>query len=399
MKVLFCDPLNTQNSFYTYAKYLRQKGIDAAVVIGSGSVVPREHQPGWHDVGLVDPSWVIRQDLPYFLPYTNPREYWKRLRKLVATANKFDVIGCSGLAATWMRWSRRPFVFFSYGSDLDQLALQGWSGKSEQDADIKKKAVRWLIRKHLVGSLHKAKATVLAPYQIDTAKSIGLRNLVFLPHIIDLEVFKVLDNETRQSAKHDLHKELGCDLIFFHPSRQAWTDRSQADCKGNDKVFRAFARFREKNNHARLVCVNKGWDLNMSKKLVKELGITDSVTWLDPMNKTEMCSWYNAADVVLDQFVVGVLALVALEPLACGTPSITYVAPTPEGMFYPKLPPVVNAHDEDEIYAGMCTLAGNPALRDGLGEQGRQWVERYCSPETAAEKFVALFSSVSKGNK
>lgn len=354
--------------------------MDAEVVMGK-SIVPKDSLPNWHDSETYD--WVHYLDLPYFVPLKNPVKYLIQSKRLIDFARQFDLIVCSGLAPIWMRWTGKPFIFFSYGSDLDQMAVKGWSGSSSQTFNVFQKVRNFIVKHHLVGSLRKAKATVIAPYQIETAGKVGLKSLCFLPHIIDIETFKPLEN--REQERQKLRSELKCDFIVFHPPRQAWLDRTEADCKGNDKVFRAFARFVQiYKGKAKLIVVEKGWDLEASKRLVQELGISDSVHWIESVPKSEMCRLYNAADVVLDQFVVGVLALVAIEAMACGTPAMTYVTQSTEDNLYPIMPPIINVHSEDEILHNLCVLA-----RDGSnGQQGRKWAEAFCSPGKAVPKHI-----------
>lgn len=384
MRVLFCDPLNTQNNFYIYAKYLRQYGMDAEVVMGK-SIVPQDSLPNWHDSETYD--WIHYFDLPYFVPFKNPVKYLIQTKRLIDFARQFDLIVCSGLAPIWMRWTSKPFIFFSYGADLDQVALKGWSGIPTQRITFFQRIVYFILKHHLVGSLRKAKATVLAPHQIPTAEKVGLKNLVFLPHIIDIDTFKSL--EDREQERQRLRKDLNCDFIVFHPPRQAWLDRTVTDCKGNDKVFRAFRRFTQiYKGRSKLIVINKGWDVEASKQLIKELGITDSVYWSGSLPKKVMCRLYNASDVVLDQFVVGVLALVAIEAMACGTLAMTYVSQATEDNLYPIMPPIINVHSEDEILHNLCVLSRDVELRNSLGKQGRKWVEAYCSPEKAVPKHI-----------
>jgi glycosyltransferase involved in cell wall biosynthesis len=387
MKVLFLDPLNTQNNFYIYSKYLRQYGVDAEVVMDS-KFVPKDSLPSWHDSETYE--WIHYLDLPYFIPFKNPVKYIVLMKRLIDFANKFDVIVCSGLAPLWMRYANKPFTFFSYGSDLDQMAVKGWSGSTGQKFNILGKMVNIIIKYALVSALRKAKSTVIAPYQIGTAQKVGLKNLCFLPHIIDIDTFKPLDN--REQERKKLRDDLKCDFIVFHPPRQAWVDRTVKDCKGNDKVFRAFRRFTQiYQGRAKLIVVEKGWDVDESKRLIKELGITDSVCWMASVPKSEMCKLYNASDVALDQFGVGVLALVAIEAMACGTPAMTYVTQSTEDNLYPVMPPIINVHSEDEILHNLCVLA-----RDGsnLGKQGRKWVELFCSPQVAVSKHIEFLRNM-----
>ncbi len=395
MRVLFCDPLNTQNSFYLCAKYLRQKGVDAHVVLGSDSTVPREHLPSWHDPESSDPGWIHYLHLPYFIPYRSPVKYLTRLLELVRFAREFDLIACSGLAPIWMRWTGKPFIFFSYGSDLDQVAVHGWSGDPAQSISAGQKALYFLLKHHMVGSLRKARATVLAPYQIETAKQVGLKNLRFMPHVIDTQLFSPMSDQQRQQERDVLHRRLDCDFILFHPPRHVWTDRSAPDCKGNDKVFTAFAMFVSGyGKRAKLIVARKGWDADKSAELADRLGISSRVVWIDQVAKPEMVKLYNAADVVLDQFVAGVLALVAVEAMACGTPTISYVTKAPRGMFYAEMPPIVQAYSEADISHSLCGLARDEGRRRQLGVEGRVWVEKYCSPEATIPEYISFFEQV-----
>jgi len=400
MKVLFCDPENTQNNFYIFTKFLRKKGIDASLVIESGSKVPEVHRPYWHDTWLKDPAsspeWLHYMEFPLFIPYRHPLDYIAKQRRLLNFVRDYDIIACSGFTPIWIRWARKPFIFFSFGADLDQLAVQGWAGIPSYTSTLReKRLVHFLIQRHLTGSLRKASAIVLSPYQIETATRLGLKNLRFLPHIIDTDLFKPMDYQERQQEKEKMREKLKCDLIFFNPSRQIWTDRAIADCKGNDKLFRAFAKFLfATRKQAKLVVIEKGWDLDASKKLVNELGITDHVVWTSPITKPEMRRFYNIADMVFDQFVLGVLALVSVESMACGTATFSYVAQAPKGLFYPEMPPMVNVNTEDEIFRGMCQFDENENMRNELGEKCQKWVRQYCHPDVAIDKYVELFEEV-----
>jgi glycosyltransferase involved in cell wall biosynthesis len=392
MKVLFCDPLNTQNIFYIHVKYLRRRGIDATLVIDSGGMLPRDHHPNWHDKTMAEtsiPDWLYSMRFPFTL---NPLSFLMRSVRLIAFLRKFDVIACSGYAPLWAVWAKRPFVFASYGSDLDQVAKQGWSGVSQGSLNIITKMFWALFKYYYVWSIRKAKAFLISPYQIKTAKSLGLKNLHFFSHIIDTDIIRPMGLRQRRHEKLKMRKKLNCDLILFHPTRQIWTDRAIADCKGNDQVFEAFARFlKEYRKRAKLIVVEKGWDVDASKKLVKELGIEDNVVWLSSMPRREMCRLYNVVDIVLDQFVVGVLALVSVEAMACGTPVLTYVGCSPKDMFYDEMPPILNVHRKRDIWHGMMRLAGSKKERDRLGKFGRKWVGENCVPDVTTEKFMELF--------
>ena len=400
MKVLFCDPLNTQNWLYVCAKHLRQTGIDAHTILGLDSIVPEDSLPSWHDEDVSASDWVHPLRLPHFAPYKNPIAYLTRLKTLIDFANGFDVIVCSGYAPMWIRWTRKPFIFYSYGSDLDQLAVQGWSGTDDGPFSLGQRMLHFLIKHHLTGSLRKAKATVLMPHQIETAKLVGLKNLHCFPHNIDTQLFKPMGHQQRRQEKQKVYSKFECDFILFHPPRQSWLNRPFTDCKGNDKVFRAFAEFvRVYKGRAKLLVMRKGWDVDSSINLIHELGISEHVVWLDPVPGPEMCRLYNIADIVLDQFVVGVIALVPVEAMSCGTPVVSYVAPIVKDAQYPEIPPIINAHDDDEILKNIHRLAEDEDLRNDIGRRGREWIEAYCDPEVTGTRWIELFQQVTGNGK
>jgi len=342
MRILFCDPLNTQNLFRTFVGYLRKEGIDCMV--------------------------ISPERLPYFLPFNNPVKYLRMLKELLDYAEGFGLIVCSGLSPMWFRFLKKPFIFYNYGSDLDQIPVQGWSGQPTKFNTVQR-ITHFLIKHAQASALRKASVVVLVPYQIEAARKLGLKRLHFLPAIIDTELFKPRDKE------HE-------GLVFSHPTRQVWTDRTLSDCKGNDKVFRAFARFLT-FKEAKLIAVEKGWDLEASKSLVKELGISDHVEWIAPVSREELSKLYNKSDIVLDQFEGGILSLIPIEAMACGTPVISYVKEATE-LFYPEMPPIINVKTEDDILHGMLTVKPD--------NKGRKWVEKYCSPEAAIPKYIELFN-------
>lgn len=393
MKVLLCDPLNTQNNFYVYTGFLRKIGVDAHLLIGTDDLVPEGHRTTWQDGKAGQPDWVHKLPLPYFLPYQHPIAFSRELKQVVKLAQQFDVIACSGLAPIWMALTGKPYVFISYGSDLDQMATQGWSGAPEEaSAKATGQLARSLIQHALAWSLRKARASVVAPYQVDTARRLGLHNIRFMPHVVDTSVFRPRRDP---KSRKELRDRLGGDIVLFHPARHVWLDTDIADCKGNDKVLRAFQLFVRRRPKAKLLLVNKGWDVASSRGLCRKLGIEDSVVWMEPVDKQEMARLYNSVDIVLGQFTKSVLTLVAIEAMACGAPVITSVPAAGES-FYAAPPPVLNADSLEGIYDGLMDLTSHPTLRTRAVIAGHKWVNCYCAPEASIPVYADLLKEFSR---
>ncbi|MDI6751586.1 MAG: glycosyltransferase family 4 protein [bacterium] len=402
MKILLVDLYNIANYFYLLTKFLRKKGVEADMLLASNMELA-DH-PSWHDSSVKDssdyPSWIKKMEFPLH-PFENPLKSLKKELAIIKFLRNYDLVVCAGLAPICIQWANVPFIFISLGSDLDQLPFYGWTGNPKDVLDLtNKKKIKYFLIKHLMRrGVKRAKIVVLTPYQIGTAERLGLKRLRFLPHVLDTELFGPMEDEQKKEERERLKKELNCDLIFFQATRQVWTDErkkeSFTDCKGNDKLFRGFAKFlKVTNKRVKLIVIEKGWDVEESKRLIDELGITNYVVWKKPMEKRKLVWYYNMADIVFDQFEIGVLALSAIEPMACGVPVFSYVTSAPDGFFYPDMPPIINIRTEDEIFNHLCELAKDEEKRDRIGKNSLEWIRKYCSWEKAIEKYLELYKEV-----
>jgi len=379
------------------AMFLQKKGIDAHLSfdINLNYDLPTNHNPLLKKSSDY-PNWIYQMEFPIHF-FKNPLKYFMKERDIVKFMSKYDLIVCSGRAPIWARWSNRPFIFLSYGSDLDQLAVQGWTGKSSYGCYMsrKEKLISFITKHRMRDALKKANAILILPHQIETAKRLGLKRLRCCQHVVDTTIFKPMDDKERTEERERLKKELGCDLILFHPTRQAWRDREITDCKGNDKLFRAFAKFLSSTKKkVKLIAIEKGWDIESSKELVEELGIAENIIWKPSMERFKLKWYYNVADIVLDQFNLGCFGTATVEPMACETPVFVYFNPSYKDFFYGGLPPIVNVQTEEEIFYRLCELAEDENLRKRIGKDCYNWTMKYTHWEVATDKYIELFQEV-----
>ena len=104
--------------------------------------------------------------------------------------------------------------------------------------------------------------------------------------------------------------------------------------------------------------------------------------------------YYNVADMVFDQFEIGMLSYSAIEPMACGTPVFSYVKSVPDGFFYSEMPPIINVDTEEGIFNGLCELTEDDNKRDEVGRNCLEWIRKYCSWEKGVEKHLELYKEV-----
>jgi glycosyltransferase involved in cell wall biosynthesis len=89
-------------------------------------------------------------------------------------------------------------------------------------------------------------------------------------------------------------------------------------------MLRAYAKFVKSFPNSKLIAVAWSADEEKSKDLANSLGISDKMVWIKPIPKNLLIYYYNAADIVLDQFVLGSWGLVTAEAMSCGKPVLVF---------------------------------------------------------------------------
>jgi glycosyltransferase involved in cell wall biosynthesis len=209
---------------------------------------------------------------------------------------------------------------------------------------------------------------------------IPAERVVRLPHALDDEKLRAF----RDGHPH-LEPPAG-PPVFLSPTRHHWARGTLSWLKGNDVFLRAAARLAEAGCAFSIVLVEWGAEVDDSKALIAELGLSARVRWVPMMSKKSLWTAYCRAHAVVDQFAIPALGGVGMEALALGRRLITRLdEPTLAG-FFGACPPVLNAATQDEVERAMRRVLDDPQDRDGLGAAGRGWIETYHS----AARIVAL---------
>ena len=186
--------------------------------------------------------------------------------------------------------------------------------------------------------------------------------------------------------KEGLYKSHG--LVFFTPSRHHWKE------KGTDKMIRAFSKFAKHNPDSLLVMVDWGTNIQESKELIRKVGIPPkNIRFVQPMPKKDLIDMYNEADVVLDQFTLGSWGTATPEAMACEKPVIMYYDAEVINECFGSLPPILNAHETDEIYQRMEECR-DPEVRRKTGMASREWVKKTHDPSLVVDIHIATAKEV-----
>lgn len=377
---------NMANDGYSVAKEMRKDDVNVDLAINIS------------DFGMALPEWedgeIAKQIDPYNSKMEDVKNTWeppswiryfdflnkvpkkknligkiKSRINIIKMIREYDVIETHVPWALYAQFSGIPYVaydagwirYFPYGNNFrDKLARRGYA---------------------------KAKKIIITnpdTYEIfDKLSYLDKEKIIFIPFAIDHEKYKPI-------RVHDLRNNYvnNNELLFFSPSRQSWKE------KGNDKMIRAFAKFVKSFPNSKLLMVSWSVDETNSKKLVKSLDIEENVSWIQPVPKNILIKYYNVADVVLDQFILGSWGTSTPEAMCCGKPVLMFYKKEFIQRAFGEEPPILNSFKEEEIYENMMKLAKDVDLRKQLGENSRKWIIKTHSPKTVSLKHLEVLDSV-----
>jgi glycosyltransferase involved in cell wall biosynthesis len=203
------------------------------------------------------------------------------------------------------------------------------------------------------------------------AQAAGIERYSFCPHPVDDRMFRPGDEGALRAELLDRHH---ASHLLFAPARQNWR------LKGNDKLLRAFARIRRRGVAAALLVPAWGQEIARSRALARDLGIAPHVAWLAPMPEPLLAAHYRAADLVFDQFQLGVFGLITPKAMACGVPVLTSYDPRHHAWCFAEDPPLVACSSDPEIFEAATRLLRDPGRRREIGAASHAWVDAHHSP-------------------
>jgi glycosyltransferase involved in cell wall biosynthesis len=316
-----------------------------------------------HDLGLLD---LAQADVW-------KRRLERRAGSLGTLFSRYDVVQLYGLHPVLLPLDLPavPYVAFEHGTMREIPFENTWRGRALA-----------------LGYREAARVIITNADVVEQARLLGLENNVFVPHPLDET--KYTPGPSRMRA--ELEGE-GFDFMLLSPSRHDWA------IKGTDRLLHAFAKLvRSERPRAVLLLSDWGQEAGRSRSLVDELGIGSNVRWSRPLPKLRLIDAYRAADVVLDQFLIGTFGAVAPEAMACGCPVVMAFRPELHAWCFPELPPVVDARTTEDVHEALARLAEDAARREALGRQGREWIERNHGWRLVVDRQLAIYEQLAAGS-
>ncbi len=288
------------------------------------------------------------------LPLIRTQEAFQ-LRQLVHR-KKFDIIHVHYARHAFMTLiTGLPYYLHCHGSDLR--------------LDLHRHGFRQLT---LLAIRKAIKVFYVTPDLADYLKPIR-PDAVFLPNPINLDEFAVEPGEgpsiPRILSISKLDRFKGVELIIqtieLVWQRRPETEIAMFDYGNQSDLARSF--FKEHRHDKRLILLSR-IPHNQMARLIQSFGV------------------------ILGQqgSIPGALGASELEAMACGKPVVCYYK-YPNA--YPEPPPVLVSQTREEASEHIVRLLDDPALRQSLGQQCREWVAKYHEQKQVARQLLQYYQA------
>lgn len=379
---------NMNNHFFAAVRHVRERGVDAHLLLLNNEST--HFHPSYDTFGLDYQAFTHTVDWGDPLQFS--RAQASRLREDLAPYDK--IVACGSVPAFVHKAGRKVDVFVPYGSDI--LELPFYRLASPRRGAIRSlwqfpHAQRVAIRgaEYIGGA-----GTPQFEEVLDRLDARGQRVRVPIPPVYETDFnATVVDRYYTRSnwfAEFDRIRRAS-DLLLFHHARHIWhSHATPVSYKGNDKLIRGFAKFRERHKDVRasLICIEYGLDVNASRRLAAELGVAEHVHWFPIMARKELMIGVSLCDISCGEFSVSWnFGGTIVEAMTMGKPLLHYR----DDSMYPveELFPIMNAHSAEDIERGLTSYVVDPKPYQRIGQQAREWFLEHVV-ERGARKLVEL---------
>lgn len=182
--------------------------------------------------------------------------------------------------------------------------------------------------------------------------------------------------------------------VFFAPARQHWKEGYATWRKGNDLIVKSAAALKQRNMKFKIVFVEWGKEVALTKDLIKELGVESHIDWIQPLQKPELWKAYLASAAVIDQFVMPAIGSVTFEAMALERPVITAIDAPALTEFFGAVPPLLNAGDQEALQDAMLLVIDDERRAEHIGVQSGEWIKRHHSSETILTRHLSAYRAI-----
>ena len=228
------------------------------------------------------------------------------------------------------------------------------------------------------------------PWTFANARRVGLRNVIYLPLMLDDEVYAPGPGRLRAewSARSG-----GRFFVLV-------TSRLDPEVKGSQIALEGFRAFCVNRPEARLVLIDWGNARAELLERMRALGMGERIIVQPPSGKKRLIEYYRSADCTLDQFVLGYFGATGLEAMACGLPVVMRLESAQyESLCETGAPPVLQASSPREVATHLTALAQSREHARRAGRALRTWFEDNHSSSRWLPAYTHLLTATALGHR
>lgn len=420
---------NMNNNNFALMRYFRDLGADAHLLLYSND--------GKRTLSHFTPdadTWEIERWAPFIhqtdipnapiaafdFPFSTVVWLWSELRRLKGALGcsvgavtqaqirrayrGYDRLIASGTTpATLARIDRALDLFYPYAMGVEFFGSYEFSAAAR--GPMHRRFLYNALRRQQLRGLSSARCVVSTDREV-TGNVLAQAGVPSIQQTIPM-VYNLEKNPESPptSVLADAHRTLqGTGVSLLHHARLMWKKReSYSDeehllsTKNSDWLIRAFAALVAARPclSPRLFIVEYGPDVEATKRLVEQLGVHESVTWLPKMARRELMWLLGRVSVGVGEFYnprCMIWGGTGWETLASGKPMLQGFR-FEEGEFenfygYPP-PPMLQVSTEADVLKHLLFVADHADKAAEIGTRAREWFDTYNGIKLAT-KWLAL---------
>jgi len=304
------------------------------------------------------------------------------IKKLFAPFNFF--IATDYAPAYFLKARMAIDLFFPAGGDIldypfRKIKSPGWLPEIFR---IESQRCTWYQRwgLSLVGCLSMDPSTVEFENCLRTLKMNKIERIPALPFLYMAQYTETYFSRSAYYARIQALRQENEFLLIQH-SRQSWVmGPSSLDYKGNDLLIKGFHLFVKNNpgKTCKLLLFEYGFDVEPSKKLIGDLGLTDYVVWFPTMPRKDLLSIIRFCDVGVGELGHSWFSYGAVyEILAMGVVFMGKRKDSDYAARFPELYPMLNASTEQEVFRWLNEMPQDREAYRRKGKEANEWFTRY----------------------
>lgn len=381
---------NMNNTFFSLTRFLRDRGIDADLLLLNNEALHFLPPADSYDLGY--------QKYTFTLSWGNAFDFLKVTKEeIYDSVKQYDfIIGCSTVPAFMHKIGRLVDIFIPFGWDImyDPFfrfhknpirQINYLFFKTYQKAGIR--AARFVS----IDAVNNEFENIISKLRIRGSRIKMSTPFVYTPIYSPENIAGYYDRSCYYKSFLEIRKKY--DLIVFHHARHVWKNiPDKILYKGNDKLVIGFANFVKKAKGANpcLIMFEYGADVKETKKLVQDSGIENYVRWFPLVFRKEIMIGISLADIGAAEFGMDWMSYgTAYEILAMGKPLMHHRNDETYKDLYPELYPMINASTPDEITNALVDYVHNREFYKKMGEDGRRWFQKY-AVDYPMEKYLEI---------